>query len=121
MTGLTTPMNESGMNFTQRIAKLHQPNSDGTCNFLEKGRTVTSDVSYRQLKQVAEKTSLILWSHNKSVWVVTLARQHTLPLGHHTLGIECMGVLSTGLGRMLVGNRVSVGLTLSTVKSFAPI
>ncbi len=44
-----------------------------------------------------------------------------LPLGHHTLGIECKGVLSTGVHRMLVGNRVGVGLTRSTIKSFAPI
>ncbi len=44
-----------------------------------------------------------------------------LPLGHHTLGIECKGVLSTGVDRMLVGNRVGVGLTRSTISSFAPI
>ncbi len=43
------------------------------------------------------------------------------PLGHHTLGIECKGVLSTGVDRMLVGNRVGVGLTRSTISSFAPI
>ncbi len=42
-----------------------------------------------------------------------------LPLGHHTLGIECKGVLSTGVDRMLVGNRVGVGLTRSTINSFA--
>ncbi len=34
---------------------------------------------------------------------------HTnLLLGHHTLGIECKGVLSTGVDRTLVGNRVGV-------------
>ncbi len=44
---------------------------------------------------------------------------HTL--GHHTLGIECKGVLSTGVDRMLVGNRVGVDLTRSTINSFAPI
>ncbi len=46
---------------------------------------------------------------------------HNLPLGHHTLGIEYKGVLSTGVDRMLVGNRVGVGLTQSTINSFAPI
>ncbi len=45
----------------------------------------------------------------------------TLLNGHHTLGIECKGVLSTGVDRMLVGNRVGVGLTRSTISSFAPI
>ncbi len=51
-----------------------------------------------------------------------LMQAHTqLPLGHHTLGIECKGVLSTGVDRMLVGNRVGVGLTRSTINSFAPI
>ncbi len=39
-----------------------------------------------------------------------------LPHGRHTLGIECRGVLSTG-----VGNRVGVGLTRSTIISFALI
>ncbi len=43
------------------------------------------------------------------------------PLGRHTLGIECKGVLSTGVDRMLVGNRVGVGLTHSAIISFAPI
>ncbi len=43
------------------------------------------------------------------------------PLGHNTLGIERKGVLSTGVDRMLVGNRVGVGLTRSTINSFAPI
>ncbi len=42
------------------------------------------------------------------------------PLGHHTLGIECKSVLSTGVDRMLVGNRVGVGLSRSTISSFAP-
>ncbi len=54
--------------------------------------------------------------------LLQLGRQlHTVPLGHHTLGIECKGVLSTGVDRMLVGNRVGVGLTRSTISSFAPI
>ncbi len=44
-----------------------------------------------------------------------------LPLGHHTLGIECKGVLPTGVDRMVVRNRVDVGLTQSTIRSFAPI
>ncbi len=48
--------------------------------------------------------------------------QQALPaLGHHTLGIESKGGLSTGVDRMLVGNRVGVGLTRSTFSSFAPI
>ncbi len=42
-------------------------------------------------------------------------------LGHHTLGIECKDVLSSGVNRMLVGNRVSVGLTRSTIRFFDPI
>ncbi len=42
-----------------------------------------------------------------------------LVLGHHTLGIECKDVLTTGEDRMLVGNRVGVGLTRSTISSFA--
>ncbi len=46
---------------------------------------------------------------------------YKVPLGHHTLSIECKGVLSTGVDRMLVGNRVGVGLTRSTISSFAPI
>ncbi len=32
-----------------------------------------------------------------------------LPLGRHTLSIECKGVLSTGVDRTSVGNRVGVG------------
>ncbi len=44
-----------------------------------------------------------------------------LPFGHHTLGIECKGVLPTGVDRMLAGNRVGVGLTRSPISSFAPI
>ncbi len=43
-----------------------------------------------------------------------------LPLGHHTLGIECKGVLSTGVDRMLARNRVGVDLTRSTISSFDP-
>ncbi len=46
---------------------------------------------------------------------------NNMPLGHHTLGIEGKGVLSTGVDRMLVGNRVGVGLTRSTISSIAPI
>ncbi len=44
-----------------------------------------------------------------------------MPLGHHTLSIECKGVLSIGVDRMLVGNRFGVGLARSTISSFAPI
>ncbi len=40
---------------------------------------------------------------------------------HHTLGIECKGMLSTRVDRMPVGNRVGDGLTRSTISSFAPI
>ncbi len=47
--------------------------------------------------------------------------QLLLLLGHHTLGIECKGVLSTGVDRLLAGKRVGVGLTRSTIRSFAPI
>ncbi len=42
----------------------------------------------------------------------------SLPLGHHTLG---MGVLSTGVDRMLVENRVGVDQTRSSIIFFAPI
>ncbi len=38
-----------------------------------------------------------------------------------TLGIECKGVLSTGVDRIMVGNRVGVCLAWSTISSFAPI
>ncbi len=49
-------------------------------------------------------------------------QQHRgLSLGHHTLSMERNGVLSSGLDRMLVGNRGSVGLTQSTISSFNPI
>ncbi len=51
----------------------------------------------------------------------SLASAVVLPLGYHTLGIECKGVPSIGVDRMLVGNRVGVGLTRSTINSFAPI
>ncbi len=40
--------------------------------------------------------------------------------GRHTLGIECKGVLSNGVERMLVGNRVDVGLTGSTTNPMPP-
>ncbi len=56
-----------------------------------------------------------------SFWKDNLTDKDRLPLGHHTLGIECKGVLSTGVDKMLVGNRVGVGLTRSTISSFAPI
>ncbi len=45
---------------------------------------------------------------------------NSLPFGHHTLGIECKGVLPTGVDRMLVGNRVGVGLTRSTIRHLLP-
>ncbi len=35
----------------------------------------------------------------------------TPTLGHYTLGIECKNLLSTRVDRMLVGNRVGIGLT----------
>ncbi len=50
-----------------------------------------------------------------------LSSNNKKPFGHHTLGKECKGVLFNGVDRMLVENRVGVGLTLSTISSFAPI
>ncbi len=38
----------------------------------------------------------------------------------HTFGLESMGVLLTGVRRMLVANRVGVGLTRSTISSVSP-
>ncbi len=46
---------------------------------------------------------------------------HTVSLGHPTLGIECKGVLSTGVDRMLARNRIGVVLTRSAISFFAPI
>ncbi len=43
-----------------------------------------------------------------------------LPYGWHTLDIECKGVLSIGVWRLLVGNRVGVGLTRSTIRHLLP-
>ncbi len=59
------------------------------------------------------------WLFQKDIFVNVFPT--SIPLGHHTLGIECKDVLSTGVDRMLVGNRVGVGLTRSTISSFAPI
>ncbi len=39
----------------------------------------------------------------------------------HPRGLECKSVLSTGVDSMFVGNRIGVGLTRSTSRSFAPI
>ncbi len=50
-----------------------------------------------------------------------MPQQQQQPHGWHTLGIECKGVLSTGVDRMLVGNWVGLGLTRSTINSFAPV
>ncbi len=38
-------------------------------------------------------------------------------VGIHALVIECRGVLSTGVFKMLVGNRVGLGLTERTISS----
>ncbi len=38
----------------------------------------------------------------------------------NTLDIECMGVLSIGVKRLWVGNRVSVGITRSSIRSLLP-
>ncbi len=46
----------------------------------------------------------------RNIRVLQYIKMMMLPLGHHTLGIECKGVLSTGVNRMLVGNRVGVDL-----------
>ncbi len=38
-------------------------------------------------------------------------------LGHHTLGIECKDVLPALVYKLLIGNRIGVGLMLSTIIS----
>ncbi len=43
------------------------------------------------------------------------------PHGWHTLDIECKGVLSTVVDRMLARNRVGVGLTWSTISPLLPV
>ncbi len=43
-----------------------------------------------------------------------------LPHRWHTLDMECKGVFSIGIKRLLVGNRVGVGLTRSTIRPFLP-
>ncbi len=50
-------------------------------------------------------------------WNESFLRRRFLPLGRHKRGIECKCVLFDWMDRMLVG----VGLTRSTVRSFAPI
>ncbi len=45
---------------------------------------------------------------------------HLVPLGHRTLGMECKGVLSTGVDKMLIGSRVDVGLTSTTLMVMSP-
>ncbi len=54
--------------------------------------------------------------HYGLAWLLNL---DTLIL--NTLGVECEGVLSTGVVRMLVENRIGIGLTRSTIRSFAII
>ncbi len=42
------------------------------------------------------------------------------PLGHHTFGIECRGVLSTGVSRMLAWNPAYKDLSRNTMNSSPP-
>ncbi len=42
------------------------------------------------------------------------------PHGWHTLDTECKGVLSIGVYRVLVGNRVGVDLARSTIRLLLP-
>ncbi len=46
--------------------------------------------------------------------------QQQSPHGWHTLDIESKGVVPAGVGRMLVGKRVGVGLTQSTMRLLLP-
>ncbi len=43
-----------------------------------------------------------------------------MPHGWHTIGIECKGVLSIGIYGLLVGNKVGVGLTWSSIRPLLP-
>ncbi len=43
-----------------------------------------------------------------------------IPHGWRTLGIQCKDVLSIGVDRMLVGNRVGLGLTWSNIRPLLP-
>ncbi len=43
-----------------------------------------------------------------------------LPHGWHALDIECKGMLSIGVLRLLVRNRFSVGLTQTTIRPLLP-
>ncbi len=74
--------------------------------------------SYKTMNQ-----DLILCSLERNVCFCAIATtiEALLPLGHHTLGIACRGVLSTRVDRMVVGNRVGADLTRNTINSFAPI
>ncbi len=58
---------------------------------------------------------------DRHAWNASIRDVVNLPLGHDALGIEGKDVLSTGVNRMLVFNRVGVGQTRSTINPFAPI
>ncbi len=47
-------------------------------------------------------------------------RQQGITHGRHTLGIEGKGVLSIGVLRVVVGNRIGVGITLSAIRLLLP-
>ncbi len=47
-------------------------------------------------------------------------RQQGITHGRHTLGIEGKGVLSIGVLRVVVGNRVGVGINRSTINPLPP-
>ncbi len=76
------------------------------------------DASVALMQTLQRRVHALCITHVKPTSITT---KTTLLLGHHTLGIDCKGVMSTGVDRMLVGNRVGVGLTRSTINSFAPI
>ncbi len=89
-------------------------NSEGQLGTSERGITVLPLALINEMLYTLYLSSFIYF-------VRTTSHVNSLPLGHHTLGIECKGVLSTGVDRMLVGNRVGAGRTRSTISSFAPI
>ncbi len=49
-----------------------------------------------------------------------LLNNNNMPHGWQILGIECKDVLSIGVPRLLIGNRVGVGLTRSTIRHLLP-
>ncbi len=63
------------------------------------------------------KVSRQTWVYVSNVY--DLVNYNQSPSGN-TLDIECEGVLSTGVDRTLVGNRVGVDLTQSTIRPLLP-